>query len=70
MFGTLVIVLPSKHSGGEVHLSHAGKTRVFNSSKTSQFEFSYAAWQVFLEIAKARSHSVTDAVGSLMLHMR
>jgi hypothetical protein len=44
MFGTLVIALPSRHEGGEVHVSHAGKTKVLESSKASEFESSYLAW--------------------------
>ncbi|KAI1470027.1 uncharacterized protein F4812DRAFT_457425 [Daldinia caldariorum] len=37
MIGTLVICLPSKHEGGSVHLSHAGKSYVFETDKTSDF---------------------------------
>ncbi|KAI9372949.1 hypothetical protein BJX61DRAFT_542237 [Aspergillus egyptiacus] len=44
MFGTLVVCLPSKHEGGEVVATHRGDSRVFNSSATSEFEYSYAAW--------------------------
>jgi hypothetical protein len=28
IFGTLVLALPSKHKGGELHLTHAGKTEI------------------------------------------
>ncbi|WEW59015.1 hypothetical protein PRK78_004483 [Emydomyces testavorans] len=44
MFGTLVVCLPSKHEGGEVVLTHDGQSRVFESSKTSAFGTSFAAW--------------------------
>jgi hypothetical protein len=44
MFGTLVIVLPSKHEGGEVRVTHAGETKIFESSIFSDFGTSYAAW--------------------------
>jgi hypothetical protein len=44
MFGTLVIALPSKHEGGEVRVSHARKTHVFETSKFSDFHSSFLAW--------------------------
>lgn len=47
MFATLVIALPSKHEGGELHVTHAGKMEVFKTSKFSEFDSSYLAWQAF-----------------------
>lgn len=44
MFGTLVIALPSKHEGGAVEVTHAGQTKLFETSKFSEFEASYLAW--------------------------
>jgi hypothetical protein len=44
MFATLVIVLPSKHEGGEVRVTHSGNTKVFETSKFSEFDSSYLAW--------------------------
>ncbi|KUJ09541.1 uncharacterized protein LY89DRAFT_787848 [Mollisia scopiformis] len=44
MFATLVIALPSKHEGGEVHVTHAGKTKIFATSTFSEFDASYLAW--------------------------
>ncbi|TVY39810.1 hypothetical protein LSUB1_G005264 [Lachnellula subtilissima] len=44
MFATLVIALPSKHEGGEVRVTHAGKTRVFETAKFSEFGASFLAW--------------------------
>ncbi|KAI1641069.1 hypothetical protein F4809DRAFT_587232 [Biscogniauxia mediterranea] len=44
MIGTLVISLPSKHEGGEVRLSHCGKTRVFGTAQSSAFDLSALAW--------------------------
>lgn len=44
MFGTLVICLPSKHEGGAVRLSHAGKEMVFESDQGSAYRISYMAW--------------------------
>ncbi len=44
MFGTLAVILPSKHSGGDIHLSHDGEERVFRSSERSEYDYSYAAW--------------------------
>lgn len=44
MFATLVIALPSKHDGGEVRVTHSGKTKVFATSKVSEFNASFLAW--------------------------
>jgi hypothetical protein len=44
MFATLVIALPSKHEGGEVRVTHGGKTKTFETSKFSEFDSSYLAW--------------------------
>jgi hypothetical protein len=44
MFGTLVICLPSEHSGGEVHLVHGGKTTILQAAKHSQYDLSVLAW--------------------------
>ncbi|EMR67058.1 putative 2og-fe oxygenase protein [Eutypa lata UCREL1] len=44
MVGTLVICLPAKHEGGDVHLSHAGRERVFPTSQSSAFSLTALAW--------------------------
>ena len=44
MFGTLVIALPSKHTGGALHVSHAGSEKVFETSSVSDFNTSMLAW--------------------------
>ncbi|KAI0135634.1 hypothetical protein F4814DRAFT_401952 [Daldinia grandis] len=44
MIGTMVICLPSKHDGGSVHLSHAGKSYVFETDKTSNFGLTSLSW--------------------------
>ncbi|CAH0025690.1 unnamed protein product [Clonostachys rhizophaga] len=41
MFGTLVISLPSPHTGGDVVVKHCGEKKVF---KTSQAEHSFICW--------------------------
>lgn len=41
MFGTLVVSLPSAHTGGEVVLKHCGEKKVFKTSEVTQ---SYACW--------------------------
>ncbi|KAH9893021.1 hypothetical protein F4778DRAFT_772644 [Xylariomycetidae sp. FL2044] len=43
MTGTLSICLPSRHKGGEVHLSHAGRSQVIDTSQT-YFDISALAW--------------------------
>ena len=44
MFATVIIVLPSEFSGGEVHLSHAGKSAAYDCSKDSTFATTVLAW--------------------------
>ncbi|KAF2178652.1 hypothetical protein K469DRAFT_675665 [Zopfia rhizophila CBS 207.26] len=44
MFGTLVICLPSEHTGGEVHLVHGKEKRVLETAKSSKFDLSTLAW--------------------------
>jgi hypothetical protein len=44
MFGTLVICLPSEHSGGEVHLVHGSQSRTLETAQTSSFNLSTLAW--------------------------
>ncbi|KAI1367681.1 hypothetical protein F5Y08DRAFT_297962 [Xylaria arbuscula] len=43
MIATLSICLPSRYQGGEVHLSHAGANRVFDTSQNI-FDISGLAW--------------------------
>ncbi|KAK4691884.1 hypothetical protein P7C71_g5213, partial [Lecanoromycetidae sp. Uapishka_2] len=44
MFATLVICLPSKHSGGSIVLSHHGETVVYETAAASEFGQSHLAW--------------------------
>jgi len=44
MFASLIIVLPSKFEGGEVHVSHGNNKDVFNISPSSEFTISALAW--------------------------
>ncbi|KAK2754489.1 hypothetical protein FQN54_006890 [Arachnomyces sp. PD_36] len=44
MFGTLVISLPSKHTGGDLVASHKNEHQVYKSSSVSEYEYSSAAW--------------------------
>ncbi|TEB31947.1 hypothetical protein FA13DRAFT_1813724 [Coprinellus micaceus] len=44
MFATIVVVLPSPFQGGEVHVSHAGKTKDLEVSQTSAYNISILAW--------------------------
>ncbi|KUI65191.1 hypothetical protein VM1G_00844 [Cytospora mali] len=44
MIGSLIICLPSKHEGGEVHLSHAGKDHVYSTAPNSAFDLTALAW--------------------------
>ncbi|KAH7395257.1 hypothetical protein DE146DRAFT_697405 [Phaeosphaeria sp. MPI-PUGE-AT-0046c] len=44
MFGTLVICLPSEHTGGEVRLNHGGKEKIIETAPTSAFDLCVLAW--------------------------
>lgn len=44
MFGMLVVSLPSKHTGGALHVIHAGKQHIFETSTTSEYNTSMLAW--------------------------
>ena len=44
MFASLIIVLPSKFKGGEVHVSHGNSQDVFDISPSSEFATSALAW--------------------------
>ena len=44
MFASLIIVLPSKFQGGEVHVSHGDNKDVFDISPSSEFSVSALAW--------------------------
>ena len=45
MFGTLVVLLPSEHSGGELHITHQGETRVLDMAAQQAWRsFAYAAF--------------------------
>ena len=44
MFATLVVVLPSEFTGGEIHASHGGENKVFDNAKDSAFETTILAW--------------------------
>jgi len=44
MFATLVVVLPSEFTGGEIHVSHGGENKVFDNAKDSAFDTTILAW--------------------------
>jgi hypothetical protein len=44
MFGTMVVCLPSEHSGGEVRLVHGQKESILQTSASSRFDLSTLAW--------------------------
>jgi hypothetical protein len=44
MFGTMIILLPSRYTGGEVHLTHASKTQVIDFSASSAANTAVLAW--------------------------
>ena len=44
MFGTMIISLPSQHTGGDLHLAHDDQQQVFSTSTNSQFGTTWAAW--------------------------
>ena len=46
MFGTLVICLPSEHTGGAVRLKHAQKEIIYETTTLSSFNTTYITWYV------------------------
>lgn len=46
MFATVVIVLPSQYSGGQVHLSHASQKKVIDLSANSMLQTAILAWYI------------------------
>jgi hypothetical protein len=44
MFATVVILLPSPYSGGQVHVSHASSTKILDMAPTSLLSTSILAW--------------------------
>jgi hypothetical protein len=44
MFGTLVVILPTKYTGGDLVVQHNGDTKVINQSSGSEFHTQYAAF--------------------------
>jgi predicted 2-oxoglutarate/Fe(II)-dependent dioxygenase YbiX len=44
MFGTLVVVLPSPHKGGELIIRHAGKEQILDLSNTESSELTFGAF--------------------------
>src|SRR5688572_20232664 len=49
MFGTLVVMLPSVHSGGELRIRHAGREVTVDTSYAEFSELSYVAFYVDCE---------------------
>ena len=44
MFATMIILLPSEYTGGEIHLTHASKTQVIDFSDSSVANTAVLAW--------------------------
>ena len=44
MFATIIIVLPTTHTGGEARVVHGGEEKTFDYASTSQFNTSVLAW--------------------------
>jgi len=44
MFGTLIVYLPGRHTGGGIRLIHGKEERVLETDKWSSYGVSYLAW--------------------------
>jgi hypothetical protein len=44
MFATMIIILPSRYTGGEIHLTHGSKTQVVDFSASSLANTAVLAW--------------------------
>lgn len=62
MIGTMVVSLPAKHEGGEVHLSHAGKRHVFATSESSALDLAALAW--YSDVTHAKSSRLSQGTAS------
>ncbi|KAJ7488843.1 hypothetical protein FB451DRAFT_1552810 [Mycena latifolia] len=49
MFATIIIILPSEHSGGQVCVSHGTKKNTFDTAASSAVCFSLLAWYADVE---------------------
>ena len=58
MFGTLVICLPSKHTGGNVRLQHGNESIELSTAEHSRFNHSYLAWYADVTHEVSKLHSV------------
>ena len=62
MFGTLVVCLPSPHSGGDVKVKHAGIQKVFSTSKKKAIIFVVVSNSAALKYAVFKYSDVTHEV--------
>ena len=64
MFATLIICLPSQHTGGAVRLQHGEKSARFDTSESSAFDTTFIAWFVlnacFLSFKAHKDDRYTD----------
>lgn len=44
MFATVIIILPSQYSGGQVHVSHGSSQQIFDFASSSAFGTSLLSW--------------------------
>ncbi|RYO80570.1 hypothetical protein DL764_009885 [Monosporascus ibericus] len=61
MIDTLVVCLPARHDGGDVRLSHAGKSRMFATSRSSAYGLTALAW--FSDV----THEITQVTSGYRL---
>ncbi|KAF7292540.1 Protein kinase domain-containing protein [Mycena kentingensis (nom. inval.)] len=54
MFASLIIILPSEFTGGDVHTSHGGVNTVFNSSQNSLKQTTALAW--YTDVTRSETH--------------
>lgn len=58
MFATLVICLPSEHTGGTVCLQHGDASVELPTSETSAFNYYYLAW--YTDVTHEASHVLSS----------
>lgn len=44
MFATMIVLLPSEYTGGEIHVTHASKTQIIDFSASSSANTAVLAW--------------------------
>jgi hypothetical protein len=68
MFGTLVICLPSKHEGGDVHVIHGAQRKTLGTAEFSEFNYTYLCW--FVVILQTENSALTSKHSHVIMQQK